>query len=178
MNKFVLPTTLIAVLAIAMVFAIVPVDNAQTLHLPTIGTGQIADDSIGPEDLTGATDAAGFVHLEENSAGAALVVATTAYTPIVSSLAIVTCNMEGVTANEVTADGVITLSEDGLGTVQSAAGRSIMDNAAIADQWAASAQWVVTGITDITIMTCTLSGTGVTAADVTGLEIIALYIPE
>ena len=54
MNKFFFPTTLMAVLVIATVFAFVPVEEAQTLHLPTIGTGQIADGSIVSADLSAA----------------------------------------------------------------------------------------------------------------------------
>ena len=87
MNKFFFPTTLIAVLVIATVFAFVPVEEAQTLHLPTIGSAQISADSIaavdiatggvatleildgtiGPEDITGVTTATGMFHVEEES---------------------------------------------------------------------------------------------------------------
>lgn len=55
MNKFVFPTTLIAVMAIAMVFAFTPVQDAQTLHLPTIGSSQITDGSITSADITDGT---------------------------------------------------------------------------------------------------------------------------
>lgn len=51
MNKFFFPITLVAVLVIAAVFAIAPVEYAQTTHLPTIGSNQIADGSITSADI-------------------------------------------------------------------------------------------------------------------------------
>ena len=148
-----------------------------TADIATSGvtTVNILDDTIGPEDVTGVTAAAGFIHVEENTSITQVVV-TTAFTPVVSSLAIVTCNVSGDATAAIVA-GVITLTEDGAGTIQSTGARAIND-AASGKEWATSATWVVTGITDATIFTCTLSGTDVAAADGTGLEIIAVFYPE
>ena len=138
-----------------------------------VATVDILDDTIGPEDVTGVTAATGFIHVEENTSVTQVVV-TTAFTPVVSSLAIVTCNVSGDATAAIVA-GVITLTEDGAGTVQSTAARAIND-AASGKEWATSATWVVTGITDATIFTCTTTGTNDDAA-VDSHNIVAVYYP-
>ena len=236
-NKFI-PITLSAVIAIAMIFTIAPMDVATTTHVSTpsastvttasiaadtiiaadIATGAVAtaeildgtiltadiatggvatadildativtadiatggvatidilDDTIGPEDVTGVTAAAGFIHVEENTS-VTQVVATTAFTPVVSSVAIVTCDVSGDSTAAITA-GVITLTEDGAGTVQSTAARQFND-AASTKEFGVSATWVVTGITDATIFTCTTTGTNNDAA-VDSHNIVAIFMP-
>jgi hypothetical protein len=236
-NKFI-PITLSAVIAIAMIFTIAPMDVATTTHVSTpsastvttasiaadtiiaadIATGAVAtaeildgtiltadiatggvatadildativtadiatggvatinilDDTIGPEDVTGVTAAAGFIHVEENTS-VTQVVATTAFTPVVSSVAIVTCDVSGDATAAITA-GVITLTEDGTGTVQSTAARQFND-AVNEKEFSTSAKWVVTGITDATIFTCTTTGTNNDAA-VDSHNIVAIFMP-
>jgi hypothetical protein len=196
-NKFI-PITLSAVIAIAMIFTIAPMDVATTTHVSTpsastvttasiaadtiiaadiatggVGTLEILDDTIGPEDVTGVTAAAGFIHVEENTS-VTQVVATTAFTPVVSSVAIVTCDVSGDATAAITA-GVITLTEDGTGTVQSTAARQFND-AVTEKEFGASAKWVVTGITDATIFTCTTTGTNNDAA-VDSHNIVAIFMP-
>jgi hypothetical protein len=236
-NKFI-PITLSAVIAIAMIFTIAPMDVATTTHVSTpsastvttasiaadtiiaadIATGAVAtaeildgtiltadiatggvatadildativtadiatggvatinilDDTIGPEDVTGVTAAAGFIHVEENTS-VTQVVATTAFTPVVSSVAIVTCDVSGDATAAITA-GVITLTEDGAGTVQSTAARQFND-AASTKEFSTSATWVITGITDATIFTCTTTGTNNDAA-VDSHNIVAIFMP-
>ena len=196
-NKFI-PITLSAVIAIAMIFTIAPMDVATTTHVSTpsastvttasiatdtivaadiatggVGTLEILDDTIGPEDVTGVTAAAGFIHVEENTS-VTQVVATTAFTPVVSSVAIVTCDVSGDATAAITA-GVITLTEDGTGTVQSTAARQFND-AVNEKEFSTSAKWVVTGITDATIFTCTTTGTNNDAA-VDSHNIVAIFMP-
>jgi hypothetical protein len=196
-NKFI-PITLSAVIAIAMIFTIAPMDVATTTHVSTpsastvttasiatdtivaadiatggVGTLEILDDTIGPEDVTGVTAAAGFIHVEENTS-VTQVVATTAFTPVVSSVAIVTCDVSGDATAGITA-GVITLTEDGTGTVQSTAARQFND-AVNEKEFSTSAKWVVTGITDATIFTCTTTGTNNDAA-VDSHNIVAIFMP-
>ncbi len=191
MNKFTIPVILTATIMIAGIFAFVPTNEATTTHLISltkvgsfstgaITTAGIVDDTIGPEDITGATDTAGLFHVEENSAGSALTVSTTAHDPVVSSLALVTCNVEGATADEATDDGTVTLVAS-TGVIQNTAVRDISELSAGGDQWEGSYHWIVTGITDSTTMTCNVDDAGsneITAADVTGIEIIVIYIPE
>ena len=218
MNKKFIPITLSAVIAIAMIFTIAPMDVATTTHVSTpsastvttasiaadtiiaadIATGAVAtaeildgtivtadiatggvatldilDDTIGPEDVTGVTAATGFIHVEENTSVTQVVV-TTAFTPVVSSVAIVTCDVSGDATADITA-GVITLTEDGAGTVQSTAARQFND-AASGKEFGVSATWVVTGITDATIFTCTTTGTNNDAA-VDSHNIVAIFMP-
>ena len=197
MNKFAIPTILTATIMIAVIFAFVPINEASTSHIAetssllssiivgsfstgAVTTAGITDDTIGPEDITGATDTAGLFHVEENSAGAALTVATASHIPVVSSLALVTCNVEGVTADQVTDDGTVTLVAS-TGSIQQLAARDISELSAVGDQWEGSYHWVVTGIAVAGTMTCNVDDAGsneITAADVTGIEIIAIYIPE
>jgi hypothetical protein len=138
-----------------------------------VATINILDDTIGPEDVTGVTAAAGFIHVEENTS-VTQVVATTAFTPVVSSVAIVTCDVSGDATAAITA-GVITLTEDGTGTVQSTAARQFND-ADNGKEFGVSAKWVVTGITDATIFTCTTTGTNNDAA-VDSHNIVAIFMP-
>jgi len=198
MNKKFIPITLSAVIAIAMIFTIAPMDVATTTHVSTpsastvttasiaadtivaadiatggVGTLEILDDTIGPEDVTGVTAATGFIHVEENTSVTQVVV-TTAFTPVVSSVAIVTCDVSGDATADITA-GVITLTEDGAGTVQSTAARQFND-AASGKEFGVSATWVVTGITDATIFTCTTTGTNNDAA-VDSHNIVAIFMP-
>ena len=196
MNKFAIPTILVATIMVAGIFAFVPTNEASTSHTTgtssllattvigsfstgAVTTAGIADDTIGPEDITGATNTAGLFHVEENSAGSALTVVTTPHDPVVSSLALVTCNVEGAT-DGATDDGTVTLVAS-TGNIQQVAERGIEELSAGGDFWEGSYHWVVTGITESTTMTCNVDDEGsdeITAADVTGIEIIALFIPE
>ena len=191
MNKFTIPTILVATIMVAGIFAFVPVEQASSVHLTgaittgnivanTVDSAAILDDTIGPEDFTGATDAAGFIHVEENSSIIATVL-TTGYTPVVTSLAIVTCDIEGDSDTNAIVDGTVELTEDGSGIIQSAGIRNIQEATnAVADQFSASFTWVVSGIDNsgATVFTCSAAGTNFDATDITGFEIIALFIPE
>ena len=184
MNK-IIPITLGAVIAIAMVFALAPMDYASTAHVSTPSTAtvtsaSIVDDTIGPADIAGSTAAASLFRVERAAVTDNLVVATTTHTPSVVSSALVTCTAEGV-ANAAITDGVMTLTDNNAGsTIQGQAGRNISEVVAAADFWSTSQTWMVTGITAAAVVfTCTITGTGVVAADdLTGNEIVAIIVPE
>ena len=190
MNKFTIPTILVATIMVAGIFALVPVEQASSVHLSgtaiagavsanVVVTGSIIDDEVGPEDVTGATDAAGFVHVEEQTS-TIVSVATTTFSPVVQSLAIVTCDIEGTAAGAIV-DGTVTLDDGGnAGTIESDAEREISEAILSGDILNESYTWYVSGLPAATavVYTCTAGGTGVDGTDVSNFEIIALFIPE
>lgn len=201
MNKFFFPTTLIAVLAIAMVFAIVPVDNAQTLHLPTIGSAQIATDSIAATDIAAGAVATSEI-LDDNVQAADLApnsVLTTAALPFshkesttltgtvtdainpghTSSTALVWCSI-GVTpvGHTVTNPSLTLVIAGGTGAISGTASKVITDVVADGANYAMSAQWAVTGITDASTLRCDAAGTLAVDGDIFYNTITAIYFPQ
>lgn len=209
MAKFLIPSILAATILIAGAFALLPIDEAMTIHLTGGGaaagagtvdsaaiingeivsadlnvaagivTGQILDDTIGPEDVTGSTDGAALLRIERASTGAnTLAVVTAGYTPIVPSIVLATCTASGTNDATIISAGTMALTEDQAGTVQGAATRIISDAPANV-VWSASHSWITTGVPTgaATVFTCTIGGTGLVAADVDEIELITVWFP-
>lgn len=215
MNKFI-PLTLASVIVIAMIFAVTPIEYAQTTHAGsttvsadsvttasiapntivsadisntaditgtqildgTLATADILDDTIGPEDVTGSTDAAALIRIQRASTGAnTLAVSTAEFTPIVPSIVLATCTASGTNGAGAITAGTMALTEDTAGTVQGLATRIIGDHIALANI-DASQTWITTGVpAAATIFTCTMGGTGVVAADIDEMELITIWFP-
>ena len=188
MNKILVPSLLTATILIAGIFAIVDVDRVMAAHLPVLGsasistgavtTAEILDDTIGPEDVTGSTDAAALIRIQRASTGAnTLAVSTAEFTPIVPSIVLATCTASGTNDATIISAGTMALTEDTAGTIQGAATRIISDAPANV-VWSASHSWITTGVpAATTIFTCTIGGTGLVAADVDELELITVWFP-
>lgn len=185
MNIFI-PLTLASVVVIAMIFAVTPIEYAQTTHATSaivgadsVTSASITDDTIGPEDVTGSADAAALLRIERASTGVnTLAVVTAGYTPIVISTVLATCTASGTNDATIISAGTMALTEDQAGTVQGAATRIISDAPANV-VWSASHSWITTGVPTgaATAFTCTMAGTGLIAADVDEMELVTVWFP-
>ena len=192
MNK-IIPITLGAVIAIAMVFALAPMDYASTTHVSTpstatVTTTSIADDTIGPEDIVGSTAANGLIRFID-AVGASSVAATDetlnsgAYDPPVTSKGLITCTVEySDTAGDASGVGAPTLTlAKTAGTGGVIRGQAVVTFSDIADteEEVLSATWAVTTVDDSHNWSCTMGpGANIEDNDLVDIQLAVLYFPE
>ena len=185
MNKFI-PLTLASVIVIAMIFAVTPIEYAQTTHAATtivgadsVTSASIADDTVAAADLIGASTQDSPFRIISNT-NALAVVATAAYTPPVASTAIVHATIEiNPDGTNALTDLTWTISEDGNGIVTGMDAEMVLDDMAGGNhEEAFGATWIVTGASTATIITITAAGTNLADAEIDSHSVTVLWIPE
>jgi hypothetical protein len=138
----------------------------------------LSADVIGSAEVVGSNTAAIAPIAIDVGTGTAISAVTSSYTPAVSSQAIVWCTWEGAADSAAITAGIVTLSTNGNGTIAGGAAHNFDESTATGDFLQATDVWSVTGITNASTFTCTLSGSGVADADIDNISVIAMVVPE
>ena len=151
--------------------------DAAELANDAVDTAAVIDDAITAAKLAGSNTAATAPIAIDSGTGTALVAVTGSFNPAVSSQAIVWCTWEGSADGAAITDGIVTLTTSGNGLILGGVAHNWDEAVNTDDPHQATDVWHVTGITNASTFTCTITGT-VVDADIDNISVYSLVVPE